>query len=118
MAVSGQAVPTENHELEAITVDHSSQETVEAPVNNGDSPLTAMTLSSAEDTSPRASLVASTASSRLRHDDPVSETMPLDGLAPSDTDQLSSTLLDFPSPSGARPVIDDNGLGTLKAASN
>lgn len=118
MAVSGQAVPTENHELEAITVDHSSQETVEAPVNNGDSPLTAMTLSSAEDTSPRASLVASTASSRLRHDDPVSETMPFDGLAPSDTDQLSSTLLDFPSPSGARPVIDDNGLGTLKAASN
>lgn len=61
--------------------------------------------------------MASEATSRLWHNDSVSEAKPSEGLAPSGTDQDSFPSLDFPSPSGARPVLNDNGLGELDAAS-
>ncbi|KAL8792980.1 MAG: hypothetical protein Q9195_004384 [Heterodermia aff. obscurata] len=113
----GQAGLTGNHDLELITVDHNPQEAAEAPVNIEDGPLPATTPSNTEDPSPRASFAAATASSRLWHDDPVSETKPTDGSALSDTDHGSLPLLDLPSPSGAHPVVDDNGRGKSEAAS-
>ena len=61
--------------------------------------------------------MASTASSRLWHDDTVPEVEPFDGPVPPDTDQDPHPLLDLPSPSGARPVLNDNDLGEVEAAS-
>ena len=84
-------------------------------MNIEEGPLPSTVPSNTEYTSPRASLVASTASSRLWHEDPVSEVEPFDGPAPSDTDQESFPLLDLPSPSGARPVLTDNGVGEVEA---
>ena len=116
--ISGQAAHTRNHELpHVITIDCSPHDAVEAPVNIEEGPLPSTIPSGTEYTSPRASLVASTASSRLWHEDPVSEFEPFDGPALSDTDQDSFPLLDFPSPSGARPVLTDNGPGGSEAAS-
>ena len=90
-------------------------------MNIEEGPLPSTIPSDTEYTSPRASLVASlvasTASSTLWHDDPVSEVEPFDGPAPSDTDQDSFPLLDLPSPSGARPVLTDNGPGGSEATS-
>ena len=112
MVISGQAAHTTDHALDPITsADGNSDQAVEAPVNIEGGPLPSTIPSNTEDTSPRASLVASTASSKLRHNDSVSEVEPFDGAALSDTDQDSLPFLELPSPSGARPVLNDHGLG-------
>ena len=115
---SGQAAHTENHELDLMTgVEGNSHDAIEAPVHLEDGSLPSRTPSNIEDNSPRASIVASAASPSMWHNGTVLEAKPLDGPAVSDTDQDSCPLLDLPSPSGARPVLNDNGLGEFDAAS-
>ena len=115
---SGQAAHTGNHELDLMTgVDENSHDAVEAPVHLEDSPLPSPTPSNIEDNSLRASIVASAASSSMWHNGSVLEAKPLDGPAPSDTDQDSCPLLDLPSVLGARPVLNDNSLGEFDAGS-